>query len=59
MWLTANQGQLLMAAEVWVREECCQRGCRHRAANRQSFDCPNFDVPLGGYLECKGFEGRQ
>lgn len=58
MWLTASQGQLLMAAEVWIREECCHNRCRHRRPNSPSFDCPRFDVKPGGYLECAGYEGR-
>ena len=57
MWLTPSQGQLLMAAEVWIRGECCQNRCKHRRANTPAFDCPEFDVKVGGYLECTGYVG--
>lgn len=56
MWLTSAQAQLLMAAELIIREDYCQNRCRHRKANRKCFDCPDFDVKIGGYLECCGYE---
>lgn len=56
IWLTPMHDALLRNAESVIEDDYCLNGCRHHRAHARCFECASFDVPVGSYIVCDGYE---
>ena len=56
LFITEQQSMLLANAELHVTETYCQHHCVHHRPFQACYECPKFEVPFAGYIECDGYE---